>query len=138
MSTPELWKRIATTFMEKPKRKPRIDIVQRPKARLRDLKPVLARGETLRAPSVLPWVEAKSVIKETKVMKHKRKVRLEPHMRKWRLPVTILGGKEGLEQEVMPFMWMKLRVKDMKAVEKAGGIEARMVGRECAQCMRMC
>ena len=60
--------------------------------------------------------------------KHKRKVRLQPHMRKWRCHVTLLAGKQGMEQELMPFAWMKMRVKDIKMVEQAGGLEAKMVG----------
>ena len=128
MSTSEIFGRLANTYLKPPKPKPTFNPVRHPKARLRDLKPVLRPGQLDRAPSVFPWIQPKITQKETEVEKHKRKIRLQPHMRKWRCHVTLLAGKQGMEQELMPFAWMKMRVKDIKMVEQAGGLEAKMVG----------
>lgn len=130
MSTSEIFGRLANTYLKPPKPRPTFNPVRHPKARLRDLKPVLRPGQLDRAPSVFPWIQPKIVQKETEVEKHKRKTRLQPHMRKWRCHVTLLAGKQGMEQELMPFAWMKMRVKDIKMVEQAGGLEAKMVSRE--------
>jgi hypothetical protein len=133
MSTSEIFGRLATTYLKPPKPRSTFNPVRHPKARLRDLKPVLRPGQLDRAPSVFPWIQPKIVQKETETEKHLRKTRLQPHMRKWRCHVTLLAGKQGMEQDLMPFAWMKMRVKDIKMVEQAGGLEAKMVGRHAAR-----
>lgn len=130
MSTREQWSKLASKFMKPPKPKARVNLVQKPSARFDQLRPSKSAIERSKvAPSVFPYITGRNGWKNNKGEGDwKLRHRWQPNMRKWRVPVTIMGGHSGFEKKTMPFFWMHMNMKQMKTTEKAGGIEALLVG----------
>jgi hypothetical protein len=127
MSTQPIWSRLQQAYLRPPKPRPVVSLINNPKARLRDLKRVTLPNEKARAPTVFNWIKPSVIWRASETREHKTKRRQEPHVREWRMPVTILAGKEARDKPMMPFVWMKMAHRDLKQVERAGGLEAKMV-----------
>ncbi|KAK1927050.1 hypothetical protein DB88DRAFT_543554 [Papiliotrema laurentii] len=127
MSTQPIWSRLQQAYLRPPKPRPVVSLINNPKARLRDLKRVTLPNEKARAPTVFNWIKPSVIWRASETREHKTKRRQEPHVREWRMPVTILAGKEARDKPMMPFVWMKMAHRDLKQVERAGGLEAKMI-----------
>jgi hypothetical protein len=128
MSTPNAWKDLVKRYTQLPKPRYMASPNINPTMRMRDHKKLLLPTQRTRAPTVLPYIEPKVKHYRTEVQGHLRKRRLQPAMRDWRMPVTILSlNGRGQSGSNMPFVWQRLRNSDLKMVSRSPSAAWRML-----------
>ncbi|ORX38565.1 hypothetical protein BD324DRAFT_366998 [Kockovaella imperatae] len=81
------------------------------------------------SPSILPFEPPKpgNEYHEQRTFAWKQRRMWTPNYRDHALPVRIFGGDQSLRERMMLTAPMKLRIEDVDAIEKAGGLEAFLI-----------
>ena len=123
MSTPYRFHRLAEQTL-KPAIQPGTHLHQKLK-----VSPISGPPATSWSPSIFPIAMPLKGTKtyETRFVTTKVKRKWMPNYRDFKLPVTLLAGDEGRERGEMSLVDIKLRKSELKSIEEAGGIEAKLV-----------